>query len=397
MTDLTFNGGLIGAQVGNQQFTMRNLVFNNCVTAIAMLWDWGWVFQGISINNCQKGLDMSAGGSTAQNRGSVTLIDSSITNTPIGIITAYNPPSSLPATAGSLIVENVVLSNVPIAIQSNNSTVLSGTTGTTTIAAWGEGHEYTPTGPKSFQGTFTPNSRPASLLSGTNYYVRSKPQYNTLPASSFYSARSAGAKGDGVTDDTLALQNCINRATSLGQLVFFDAGTYKVTSTLLIPAGAKLVGEGYSVIMSSGSFFNSATPQPVVRVGTPGSTGQVEWSDMIVATQGAQAGAVLIEWNLATSGTPSGMWDVHTRVGGFTGSNLQVAQCIKNPTQTSINSGCIGAFMSMHITPSASGLYMENNWLWTADHDIDDPANTMLTIYNGRGLFIESTAGTFWL
>ena len=45
MTDLTFNGGLIGAQVGNQQFTMRNLTFNNCVTAISQIWNWGWVYQ----------------------------------------------------------------------------------------------------------------------------------------------------------------------------------------------------------------------------------------------------------------------------------------------------------------------------------------------------------------
>jgi glucan 1,3-beta-glucosidase len=399
LTDLTFNGGMIGAQVGNQQFTMRNLVFNNCVTAISQLWDWGWVYQGISINNCQKGIDMSAGGSTAQNVGSVTLIDSSITNTPIGIITAYNPPSSTPPTAGSLIVENVALSNVPIAIQSNGNTVLAGTTGTTTIAGWGEGHEYTPTGPRSFEGPITPNSRPGSLVSGGKYYVRSKPQYNTLAASSFSSVRSAGATGNGVTDDTTALQNVINSATAAGKVVFFDAGTYKVTSTLLIPAGAKLVGEAYSVIMSSGSFFNNmASPQPVVRVGTSGSTGQVEWSDMIVSTQGAQAGAVLIEWNLATSGgTPSGMWDVHTRIGGFTGSNLQVAQCTKNPGSTSVNTACIAAYMSMHVTPSASGLYMENNWFWTADHDIDDPSNTQLTIYSGRGLFIESTAGTFWL
>jgi glucan 1,3-beta-glucosidase len=399
LTDLTFNGGLIGAQVGNQQFTMRNLVFNNCVTAITQIWDWGWVYQGISINNCQKGIDMSSGGSTAQSVGSVTLIDSSITNTPIGIITAYNPPSSAPPTAGSLIIENVALSNVPIAIQSNGNTVLAGTTGTTTIAGWGEGHEYTPTGPRSFEGPITPYSRPGSLVSGGKYYVRSKPQYNTLAASSFSSVRSAGATGNGVTDDTTALQNVINSATAAGKVVFFDAGTYKVTSTLLIPAGAKLVGEAYSVIMSSGSFFNNmASPQPVVRVGTSGSTGQVEWSDMIVSTQGAQAGAVLIEWNLATSGgTPSGMWDVHTRIGGFTGSNLQVAQCTKNPGSTSVNTACIAAYMSMHVTPSASGLYMENNWLWTADHDIDDPSNTQLTIYSGRGLFIESTAGTFWL
>lgn len=379
MTDLTFNGGLIGAQVGNQQFTMRNLVFNNCVTAISQLWDWGWVYQGISINNCQKGIDMSAGGSTAQNVGSMILIDSSITNTPIGIITAYTS-SSLPATAGSLIIENVALSNVPIAIQSGGTTVLVGTAGSTTIAAWGEGHEYTPTGPTSFQGSITPNARPASLTTGGKYYVRSKPQYASLPASSFSSVRSAGATGNGVTDDTNALQNIINSATAAGNIVYFDAGTYRVTNTLLIPAGAKLVGEAYPVIMSSGAAFSDmANPLPVVRVGTAGEVGQVEWSDMIVSTQGAQAGAVLIEWNLATTGgAPSGMWDVHTRIGGFTGSDLQVAQCAKDPTSTTVNAACIGGFMSMHITPSAEGLYMENNWFWTADHDIVSPLTPSL-------------------
>ncbi|KAE9367654.1 glycoside hydrolase family 55 protein [Stipitochalara longipes BDJ] len=397
LTDVTFNGGFIGAQVGNQQFTMRNLTFNNCVTAISQIWNWGWVYQGISINNCQKGIDMSTGNATWKSVGSMILIDSSITNTPIGIITAYDPPSSALPTAGSLIVENVELNNVPTAVQSNGNTVLVGTTGSSTIAAWGEGHEYSPTGPKSFQGPFTPNFRPNSLVNDGKYYVRSKPQYNTLSTSSISSVRSGGATGDGKTDDTAALQKVIDSATAAGNVVFFDAGTYLVTSTLLIPAGAKLVGEAYSVIMSSGSFFNTNAPQPVVRVGTSGSTGQVEWSDMIVATQGPQAGAILIEWNLATSGTPSGMWDVHTRIGGFAGSDLQVAQCEKNPSSTTIVNSCVGGFMSMHITASASGLYMENNWLWTADHDIDDPANTQITIYNGRGLFIESTLGTFWL
>lgn len=341
---------------------------------------------------------MSTGNATWQSVGSVILIDSSITNTPIGIITAYDAPNSSPPTGGGLIIENVELSNVRIAIQSKGNTVLAGTTGNTIIAGWGEGHEYTPTGPKSFQGPITPNNRTNSHVSDSKFYVRSKPQYNTLPVSSFSSVRSAGATGDGKTDDTSALQNIINSATTAGNIVFFDAGTYLVTSTLLIPPGAKLVGEAYSVIMSSGGFFNDGVnPQPVVRVGTSGSSGQVEWSDMIVATQGQQAGAILIEWNLATSATPSGMWDVHTRIGGFTGSNLQVAQCEKNNATTVINNACIGGYMSMHITKSASGLYMENNWLWTADHDIDSPDNNQLTVYNGRGLLIESTAGTLWL
>lgn len=34
MSDLTFNGGATGASMGNQQYTMRNLVFNNCQTGM---------------------------------------------------------------------------------------------------------------------------------------------------------------------------------------------------------------------------------------------------------------------------------------------------------------------------------------------------------------------------
>ena len=154
--------------------------------------------------------------------------------------------------------------------------------------------------------------------------------------------------------------------------------------------------------MSSGAFFaNSNSPQPVVRVGLPGESGNIEWSDMIVSTQGAQAGAILIEWNLASRGTPSGMWDVHTRIGGFAGSNLQVGQCPTTPAVMTppapVNPNCIAAFMSMHITKFASNLYLENVWLWTADHDLDDPNSTQVTIYTGRGLYIESAVGTIWL
>ncbi|EHK19381.1 glycoside hydrolase family 55 protein [Trichoderma virens Gv29-8] len=389
LTDMTFNGGLIGASVGNQQYTMRNLVFNNCGTAIVSGFTWEWVYQGISINNCQLGIDITAA-------ESITLIDSSITGTPVGIKTSFSANQS-PPTANSLIVENLSLNNVPVAIQSaSGATLLAG--GTTTIAAWGQGHQYVPGGPTTFQGSITPNSRPASLLSGSKYYTRSKPQYETLPVSSFRSVRSAGATGNAVTDDTAALQNVINSATAAGQVVYFDAGIYRITKTLSIPPGAKLVGEEYPIIMSSGSFFNDQNnPKPVVQVGTPGQSGQVEWSDMIVATQGTQAGAVLIEWNLNTSGTPSGMWDVHTRIGGFKGSNLQVAQCPVTASSSAVNTACIGAYMSMHVTAGASNLYMENNWFWTADHDIDDSSNTQITIFNGRGLYIESTAGTFWL
>ena len=282
MTDLIFYGGLYGANVGNQQYTMRNMTFYNCVTAINLLFDWGWTFKSINIYNCSTGVDMTSGGPTAQNVGSMTFFDSSMTNTAVGIKTSHDTTSQ-PPTAGSLILENVQLSNVPIAVQGPNGVALAGTTGTATIAGWGEGHEYVPNGPINFEGSFAPPQRPGSLLQGNQYYQRSKPQYQTTPVSQFLSARSAGATGNGVTDDTRALQNVIYQAAGQGKIVFVDAGTYKVTSTINIPLGSKIVGEAYPVIMSSGAYFASMNnAQPVIQVGYSGQNGYIEWSDMII-------------------------------------------------------------------------------------------------------------------
>jgi len=390
MSDVTFNGGLIGANVGNQQFTMRGLTFNNCVTAISHFWSWGWTYIGLSINNCGTGIDISAGGAGSQQVGSIIVIDSKITNTGTGFKTAYDSTSVTGYTNGSMILENVVLSGVTTGIQGPHGTLLAG--GSTTISGWGQGHQYTPNGPQAFQGPITPNSRPAALLSGSNYYQKSKPQFEALSTSQILSVRSAGATGNGNTDDTKAVQTALNNAAAAGQLCFFDAGTYKVTSTIVIPPGSKIAGEAYSAIMSSGSFFNDINnPKPVVQVGaTSGATGSVQWTDMMVATQGIQAGATLIEWNLAAS-SGSGMWDVHTRIGGFTGSNLQTSQC---PTSST---NCLAAYMSMHVTKAASGVYLENVWLWTADHDMDSSSLAQINIFTGRGLYVESTAGTIWL
>jgi hypothetical protein len=400
--DLVFHGGAQGLAVGNQQFTMRNLTFYNQVTAIQKLWDWGWTYKGISINNCEVGIDITANNDGALGVGSVVLIDSDINNTPVGIAIG-NKDASGPPAANSLIVENVRLNNVAVAIQGpSKSTVLAGTSGKTTIGAWGRGHAYNPDGPTTFQGSIEGNDRPAGLVSGNDFYERSKPKYELNWASDFVSVRSAGAKGDGVTDDTDAINEVLASAAADGKIVFFDAGSYVVTSTVRVPAGSRIVGEAYPVILSSGAFFaDMDAPKPVVQVGTAGSVGQVEWSNMIVSTRGAQAGAILIEWNLATTGTPSGMWDVHTRVGGFKGSDLQLAECPKTPdtviTPNNLAEECIAAFMSMHITKSATGLYMENVWLWVADHDVEDPELRQITIYAGRGLLVESSLGNIWM
>ncbi|KAJ9354921.1 pectate lyase superfamily protein-domain-containing protein [Paecilomyces variotii] len=385
LSDVTITGGLYGANIGNQQYTMRNLTISNAVTGISQIWNWGWTYQGLSISNCTTAFSMNAGGTSDQAVGSVNIIDSTISDCSVFVTTAWTTSGS-PASGGTLMLENINLSNTPVAVNSTSGTVLEG--GTTTIASWGEGHKYTPSGPNTFQGTYSAPTRASALLaSGSSaYYTKSKPQYEASPTSSFVSIRTAGAKGDGSTDDTSAINSALTSAASSGSIVFFDQGTYKVTNTIYIPPGSRIVGESYPVIMASGDTFSDKTsPVAVVQVGKSGDSGSVEWSDMIVSTEGSAAGAVLIEWNLnADSG--SGMWDVHTRIGGFAGSNLQVAQC---PTSAAESSTCEAAYMSMHITSAARNAYLENVWLWTADHDLDSSDNTQISVYTGRGLLIE--------
>lgn len=383
LDDIEIIGGLYGANIGSQQYTTRNLRISDSATCISQIWNWGWTYQGVELNNCGTAISMVNGGPGSQTVGSVTVIDSDIKNSHVFVDTAWQES---PWSNGSLILENVSLENTPVAVQASNKTVLEG--GSKTITAWGQGHSYKPSGPNNFQSAMTPGDRPRGLLAknSNRYYTKSKPQYEKLPVSSFVSVREGGAKGDGSTDDTRALQSIIDNAQRENKIVFFDQGVYKVTNTLHLPPGTRIVGEALPVIMASGGPWTDINkPVPVIQIGQPGDTGFFEWSDMIVSTQGSTPGATLIEWNIDAE-LGSGMWEVHTRIGGFAGSQLQVPDC---PTISQVSTKCQAAYMSMHITKSARNVYLENNWFWTADHDLDDPHDTRVSVYTGRGLLVE--------
>lgn len=400
MTDLTFNGGKYGAFFGNQQFTTRNLTFNGQLgAAIFMNWNWAWTLQGITINNAAVGLDISNGGANGQTVGSVVLVDSIIKNTAIGIKTVYSTAETY--TNGSLVLDNVDMStNVPIAIQNagTSATILAGNQ---KIASWIQGKQYLAANAgTAVQGSQTAITKPAVLLnSAGSVFTRSKPQYQSLASTSFISTKANGAKGDGVTDDTAALQAIFDSA-STSDVVYFDHGAYVITSTVKVPKNIRITGEIWPLIMAGGStsFSDMSNPQPVFQVGEPGDVGAVEISDLIFETLGPQPGAILMEWNLAESSQgASGLWDVHFRIGGSAGTQLQSDKCSKNPTVTAAaNAACEGAFLLLHVTQQAS-IYLENNWFWVADHELDLSDHNQINIFNGRGVLIESAAGPVWM
>ncbi|KAF3927655.1 hypothetical protein ABW21_db0201676 [Orbilia brochopaga] len=400
MSDLTFNGGKLGAFLGNQQFTTRNFVFKNVKTAMLVNWNWGWTFKSLDIQNCGVGIDMATGGAGAQSVGSVLVLDSKISNTPVGINTVHSA-TSLPITGGTLVIDNLSTNNVPAIVANSNSSavILPGSGGATTVESWGQGRVYSTSGGTRVQANLTPKpQKPAALLDGNgNIFERSRPQYADVPASQIVSARSSGCKGDGKIDDTAALQALINN--NVGKLIFLDHGVYRLTSTLSIPPGTKLVGECWATLISDGSFFaDPKNPKPVVQVGKPGETGITELSDLVLETAGPAGGAIVLEWNTADPAGQqgaNGMWDVHIRVGGSAGTHLQSDLCKKNPNSTAINTNCESAFMLMHIGKTGS-VYMENNWIWTSDHELDLNDFSQITIYSGRGLWIETQKGPVW-
>lgn len=498
MTDLIFNGGNLGAFLGNQQFTTRNLTFNNCNTAVFMIWNWAWTFKSFKVNNCDVALNMSAGGFN-QTVGSVLILDSKISGSQHGIVTSYNA-DSIPESGGSLILDNVDFAGSEAAVShTDGSTVLAGGS---VVEHWVQGNVWTPSsgsgapaekrevpdgfttvedvrvvvktvlacpapspeplpnsqspvnppqasstsvqpsgpgpassvvsnvvpsptsnslsptpGPsqpatnapepdcastpvvKSRVSTALPApTKPAVLLDESGkVFERAKPQYENVPVSSFVSVKSAGAKGDGQTDDTAAIQAALDNAQP-DQIVYFDHGAYVITSTIKVPKNIKIVGELWPLLMAHGeNFADMNNPIPMLQVGQPGEKGNVEMSDLMIETKGPAPGAILIEWNVAEEIQGSvGMWDVHIRVGGSAGTELQSDTCSKTPNSTTTpDPNCFGAFMLVHITKSASG-YFENNWFWVSDHELDITDFNQINIYNGRGVLIEST-GPVWM
>ncbi|KAJ3796108.1 exo-beta-1,3-glucanase [Lentinula aff. detonsa] len=404
MGDMVFNGGKFGIWGGNQQFTVRNVTMNNVQTAIYGLWNWAYTFQGVTINNCQVGFDLATGGITeaTQSVGGEAIIDAVVINTPIFVRTSEASTSL----AGSIVINNAQLTNVSIAVGVlNGETVLQGSTGSLTIDSWGQGNVYSGT---STTGTFTQGdivsaSKPSSLLDSAGRLVgKMHPQYADYAVDQFISVKSNGAKGDGTTDDTAALQAVFD-AYSGCAIIFFDAGTYIVTSTLQIPAGTQMVGEAWSVIAGSGSAFEDQTnPQVVVQVGAENSQGIMEISDIIFTTVGPTAGAIVVEWNVqepSGNSAGAGMWDSHIRLGGAIGTNLET-NCPADGSGGTTD--CFAAYMALHLTASSSA-YLEGRvresfftWVWLADHDLDGDGYTQITLYSGRGIYSES-AGPVWM
>ncbi|KAG8900468.1 hypothetical protein FRC00_012760 [Tulasnella sp. 408] len=330
MSDLTFWGGKFGIWVGNQQFTVKNIKIRNCQIGVYMNWNWGWTFQGVDMLDTGIGFEIRTGGSSQsdQSAGAEVIIDARIERVATFV---HNTVASTGKLDGALLLDNIQFISVGKGVLDGPvNVVLAG--GTRTVRQWAQGN------------------------------------------------KEAGAVGDGVTDDTTAIQNFINKYWGC-KILFFDAGTYYVTNTITIPTGSIVVGEVWTTVI----------------VGNAGDKGVVEISDMVFSARSGSAGAVVVEWNVADAAgqkATAAMWDVHIRLGGFAGSGMQTGNCLKQTGHAV--APCTAAHTGLHITSQATG-YFEGTWVWSADHDLDDSGERQIDVYSGRGIVSESANGPVWL
>ncbi|KAM0714834.1 hypothetical protein Q7P37_009298 [Cladosporium fusiforme] len=372
MGDLTFTGGSVGILFSNQQYAIRNVSFTDVSTGILIEHVFALTLQAVRCDSVNICVDAGGDGTT----GSLSMIDSSCKDCG----TVVNGSSSF-------ILENIESNNSGAMLKMDGKDVLKDDLSGKTYAV-GHIHASNNGSVEDSQGKYITSTERGKLVANDGrYFAKSQPQYADWDASDISSVKGSGAKGDGQTDDTAAI-NAALKANANCKVTYFPHGVYVVTDTIHVPPGSRIVGEVWSTITASGSKFNSTSdPRALLRIGKAGDVGMAEVSDMLFTVSDILPGTILIEVNMAgNSPGDVSFHNTHTRIGGAANSRTRTA--CQSPT-----SPCKAAFMHAHLTRTSSS-YWENNWLWTADHDLDGAEPTNIAV--GRGMLISAQKGT-WL
>ncbi|KAJ4864051.1 pectate lyase superfamily protein domain-containing protein [Trichoderma breve] len=392
MGDLEFTGGNIGIRLNNQQYAMRALTFNNVKTGIQIDHIFTLSLQGVKFNNVNTGVNFTAPPNNSV--GSVILIDSEATSTDKVVVSQHTKNAD-----GSLIIENLKINRVGhVVADTQGASLLSGSTRSTTVKSYIQGTVYKDQTTGKYLESSGSLSRPQALVDSSGaYWTKSRPQYEQYSSGCFSSVRDFGATGDGKTDATKAI-NAALKANANRRITYFPAGNYRVSGTIHVPVGSRIVGEVWSTISAYGKTFeDEKNPQVVFKMGDTGSRGIIEVSDIAFDVADVLPGAILVE-NNASGFKPGdvGLWDAHFRAGGTIGSEVET-KCRSYP-QSPIEQ-CKAAFLFMHLK-SNSQTYLESVWGWSVNRDLDGLSGatngTSQSVAVGRGLLVESKRGT-WL
>ena len=217
-------------------------------------------------------------------------------------------------------------------------------------------------------------------------FINSGPTLRTLQdrLDDRVSVRSFGVVGDGVTDDTVALQRAIDQlfinsanktSPSSKVILHLEPGTYKISSTIYIPPYATIVGAGQGkTTITAGTIINGTVFKTVNNTSIPGVPAVDGTEDV-----GTQAVNILLKgFTVYVSATSTGLHLVSCRDSLFEDIGL-VSSWSFGETNTNVNnailltqlSGAVACknnnFERITISNFANGVYsdwdiIDNNW-----------------------------------
>lgn len=151
----------------------------------------------------------------------------------------------------------------------------------------------------------------ASLVTYDPPFTGSVPTNVEEKLSEIVSVKDFGAAGDGVTDDTAAIQAAINAVgTNLGGTITFPSGTFKISATLTIPySNVVLMGNGsgssHDVVSQTAStatrlLWDGAVGGTMVSVYSPSGAGNIKLT-------GCGISQIMFDSNISSSGAAIGL------------------------------------------------------------------------------------------
>ncbi|KAH7081450.1 pectin lyase fold/virulence factor [Paraphoma chrysanthemicola] len=337
------------------------------------------------------------------NPSSFTLLDTLLQNVGTGVL--LGPLNKTPGNdTPGVSLENLGLRFVDRTVADTfGTTLVPNPTRTGSLRHWAVGPVYKNGERTCFSGNTSEYSRESTLLGGggqagpplDTYNGRTYPDFESATVDQFVHIRDYGAKGDGTTDDTKAVQSAFDATADGSKYLYVDAGVYLVSDTIIVPVKARVTGEALATIVGTGDQFSQVdSAKAILRVGNAGDVGGYDQalhypslSGLTITTKGNTAGAVGIEWNVQGGD----LTNVHIKIGGSDGSLQTATQCPATISDAD-RAKCRVAAALLRITPSGSG-YFESIVLSTAETDFQNKA---VALYTARGLLVESQEAT-WL
>ena len=348
----------------------------------------GGTVENVTVNGGQFGIRITASqfmlrGSTVRNAAqlgvtvlggqAIAILDVDVVDTPVGLLvhgaqaisvldSRFNGSTSAAIEiqdASALVLDRVNVSNAHWAVDGLLPT--DNATKSVVISSWFHGpfaysdHKQLP----GDHGLLTPQR--AQEIPTTR-----RPTFGP----SVVSIRDHGGIGDGIADDTKALQSAIAAAaaTSGSAAVFLPFGWYRLTDTVHLAPTSALVGEGLSHIFLAANSAGFDSPlKPKAMLAAPDDAhANVTLADLMLFSAEGNTGAILLDWR---SGVRSAIFDVNFR--------------IYHP---------VGELF--HIAGNGGGL-VDNMWGWTAGNN--QSLREHISVDNHVGVNITGTSQPLWM